>query len=393
MKEWKKVLQILFNDEEVKIALGSGTAHSAFDKLIVGKKKNIASKTQKKIKKEIEKMKVNGRFVSAGKDGGKYEKAVHPCCYYQKNKLSNMSEKMEKGTLFYTRLRRIRNPSAPKVTFFSEYYDENSSIFELCEEAWLEGCSRGGKNKWKNYLAALERKEKGESIEGDAKRIKAWENFEEARSKGGTNRHKNYLDALERKENGTQQEGDDKIIKAWEDWYSAWKKGRDRFNKKMSEAAKRRKEGHQLESDKEALELIDKRATAGGQATKEKKDKAENRTCDTMFLCLICLEKNVYTYSMLPKSDKNFSKGLLEDMPRVDHASGRARCNVCKDQHSNWVFVEEDEEEEVRAEETPERIEREVIANMCEREGCIYKRFKKGNTVYTICKGHKKGKL
>ena len=444
MKEWKKVVKLLLADEEVKIGLGSKTAHTAIEKLIVGKKKYITSFSprQKKIKKEIEKMKANGRFVSAGKDGGKYEEAAHPCCYYQKSKISNMAMKMEKGTLFYTRLRRVRNPSAPEVTFFSEYYDENSSIFELCHQAWLEGCSRGGKKKWKNYLDALERKERGESIEGDDKLIQAWENFkaswDEARSKGGTNKYKNYLDALERKkngtpqegddeiikaqenfekarskggtqsrkifldalerkENGTPQEGDDEIIKAWEDWYSAWKKGRDRFNKKQSEAAKRRKEGRQLDSDKDMIEFIDERATAGGQATKEKKDKAENRTSDTMFLCLICLEKNVHTHATLPKGENTHPRGLLAGMPRVGNGGGRAYCQVCKDQHSNWVFVEKDEEDEVKAKKTPERIETNVIANMCERDGCIYKRdkTKKGNKVYTytICVSHRKGKL
>ena len=426
MKEWKKVLQILFNDEEVKIALGSGTAHSAFEKLIVGEKKHtnsLFSKTQKKIQDKMKMMKANGRFVSAGKDGGKYEEAAHPCCYYQKNKLSNMSEKIEKGTWFYTRLRRVRNPAAPEVTFFSDYYDENSSIFELCHQAWLEGCSRGGtkggKQKWKNYLAALERKERGESIKGDDKLIQAWENFEaswdEARSKGGKKKWENYQAAKERKERGESAEGDDKLIQAWEnfrasnnyqaalerkergesiegddkilEFYSAWKKGRDRFLKKVSDAAKRRKEGRQLDSDKEVIEFIDKRATAAGQGAKEKRDKAAGRTSNTMFLCLYCLKRNVYTHNTLPKSEHTHPKGLLDGMPMVDHHSGNAYCKVCKSKHVNWVFVEKEEEEEVKAKKTPKRIETNVIANMCEMDGCISKNWRK----YTICQGHKRG--
>ena len=170
---------------------------------------------------------------------------------------------------------------------------------------------------------------------------------------------------------------------------SAWKKGRDRFNKKQSEAAKRRKEGRQLENDKEMLEWMDKRATAAGQATKDKKDKAAGRKSDTMFLCLICLEKNVYSHSTLPKSE-TYPRGLLAGMPMVGHVQGKAYCQVCKNQHANWVFVEKDEEEEVKAKETPERIERNVIANMCERDGCIRKRYKQGNKFLTLCSKHKR---
>jgi len=295
-----------------------------------------------------------------------------------------MTVKLEKGTWFYTRLRRARDPSAPEVTFFRDFFDKNSSIFELCHRAYIEGCSRGGTNKWKVVKAALTRRANKEPLlVGDKERIEGWENFEDSRSRGGTNNWKLTEAALDRKKNNQPPlDGDKERIEYWE----AFQAGRNIHLKKLQKAAQRRREGHApLPGDKKILENIDKAAAVGGQKTKDAKDERYGRTSDTMFLCLYCMKKNEVAYAMLPKGE-NFTKGLLKDLPKVNHTKGKAACKNCKKNHSSWAVINKGEEMVVKAGEFPERIKTTMI--MCEREGCVSKPY--GG--HTICRTHYGGR-
>eukprot|EP00986_Skeletonema_menzelii_P018962 scaffold27037_cov134-Skeletonema_menzelii.AAC.9 len=257
MKEWKKVLSLLVDDEDVKIGLGSGTAHKAFQELF--------RKTTTK------RMKSNGRFVSAGKDGAEYKEAAHPCVYYNKKYMSHMTPKLEKGKNFYTNLRKARDPTAPEVDFFLHYFNKNSAIFDLCQRAFLDGCSRGGEEKWKCTKAALDKRKKKKKLnEADKKLLAAWDNFQEATSRGGEETWKRTQAALKRRDNGEDAvEGDKKLLARWDNFQEAWSAGKKK----------------------------------GGAVTKAKWDKKKGRTSDTLFLCLRCIKR------------KEACQGLIKSQP------------------------------------------------------------------------------
>eukprot|EP00985_Skeletonema_marinoi_P024800 scaffold17585_cov72-Skeletonema_marinoi.AAC.1 len=169
MKEWSKVLAIMVEGEDVKLGLGAGTAATAFAKTLGKTIKNILERHPNK-------------FISAAEAGEAYASPPHPCSLYDVKKLSNMEAKLRKAEIFYTALRRVFDPDAPRVEFFDEYWDENSSIFDLCQRAFLDGCSRGGTETWKGTKAALNRKKKNEPLlVGDKERIENWEAFHAAR--------------------------------------------------------------------------------------------------------------------------------------------------------------------------------------------------------------------
>eukprot|EP00986_Skeletonema_menzelii_P002558 scaffold692_cov71-Skeletonema_menzelii.AAC.1 len=225
-------------------------------------------------------MKSNGRFVSAGKDGAKYEEAAHPCVYYNKRYMSNMLPKLEKGKDFYTNLRKARDPTAQEVDFFLHYFNKNSVIFDLCQRAYLDGCSRGGEKTWKRKKAALDKRKKKKKLnEADKKLLAAWDNFQEAASRGGEETWKRTQAALKRRDNGEDAvEGDKDLLAGWDNWQEAWSAGRKK----------------------------------AGVATKEK-----GRTSDTLFLCLRCIKrKEVYGRDFA--KGKEYKNGLLKGLPRIE---------------------------------------------------------------------------
>eukprot|EP00985_Skeletonema_marinoi_P009632 scaffold4486_cov70-Skeletonema_marinoi.AAC.1 len=165
MNEWRMVLAIMVEGEDVTLGLGAGTAEKAFAKTFGKTIENILESHPAK-------------FISAAEAGEAYASPPHPCSLYDVKKLSNMEAKLRKAEIFYTALRRVFDPDAPRVEFFDEYWDENSSIFDLCQRAFLDGSSRGGTETWKRTKAALERR--GKSLpteEGDDKLLKGWDSF------------------------------------------------------------------------------------------------------------------------------------------------------------------------------------------------------------------------
>lgn len=320
-KDWKEeVLNILVESDSVIIALAAGTAEDSFAKTFGKKFEDILKKNPTK-------------FISAAEDATKYESCPHPCSLYDPSKASNMMVKLAKATRFCTALRRMFYPEAPEVDFYLRYYDVNSSIFDICQRAFLDACSRGGTNNWKLTEAALQRKANGETLlEGDEKRIANYKAFR-----------------------------------------AAWK---SHFLAKKEALRRRREKCEPLPGDDFLLENFDKYQNAGVAAARDKRDEKAGRTRDTFFLCLKCKKEGVVSYALFPKGE-NHLNGVLRGLPKIDRRrGGSANCVTCQKQHCKWAVVHDDEVKEVKEGRIPARIERDL--EMCKTVDCYNKPYTVG---------------
>ena len=212
MLEWRKVLNVLLEAKDVKIAIGAGTAQDRFAEFLGKPFDDILRKYPNK-------------FISAATVGEEHAAPPHPQALYDIRKLSNMDKKLTKARMFYSGVMRIFDQNAPDVEFFDNFEDEFSALFDLCRRAYLDGCSRGGTEKWKRTQAALDRRENKEpKQEGDDKLLEGWDNFQ----LGGTNNWELTKAALLRLKNDEPLlPGDEERIADWEAFQTGMKRYRD----------------------------------------------------------------------------------------------------------------------------------------------------------------------
>ncbi len=204
MKKWaKEVLQVMLESADV-IGFSAKSAHDEFCKLF----------EFKALYKENPE-----KFISA-LDDGSFGAPAHPCSLYNPGRLGAIETKLKRCAVYINKLRRIINPDASTTTFFECYREKNSALFELCQQAQADSCSRGGTKSGtemaKRLKAALKRKANSEPLqEGDEKRIADFAAFLSASdpSAAGTEMAKRLKAALKRKANFEPlQEGDEKRI-------------------------------------------------------------------------------------------------------------------------------------------------------------------------------------
>ena len=214
MWKWKdEVLSILFEQKQVRLAIGSTTALGALTKL----HQDLEEDFQDLLEESQEK------YISS--DNTEYKPGYHPSSIYQKGKQSNMKPKCKGNGTFFTNIIKAFDPTLPPCTMFEEFLDNNSPFFELCQRAYLQGCSNGGTSNWNLTKAALDKKARGENLSKEEnERVQNWETFCDARDA----RWEAISAALDKKSRGIElSEEEDKLVQNWEKKWETFCDARD----------------------------------------------------------------------------------------------------------------------------------------------------------------------